>query len=60
MGVNIRFFSPVVSVSVENSPNSKVVKSVVFSSKNALSVVVSVISSENWTSNVSGSTIWIK
>ena len=42
-----KIFCPVVVISVENSPNSKVVKSVVFSSKNALSVVVSVMSSEN-------------
>ena len=60
VGVNIRFFSPVEVISVENSPNSKVVKSVVFSSKNALSVVVNVITSVNCTSDVSGSTIWIK
>ena len=56
----MRFFSPVEVISVENSPNSEVVKSVVFSSKNALSVVVNVITSVNCTSNVSGSTIWIK
>ena len=60
VGVNKRFFSPVVVISVENSPNSKVVKSVVFSSKNASLVVVKVITSVNWMSNVSGSTIYIK
>ena len=53
----MRFFSPVEVISVENSPNSEVVKSVVFSSKNALSVVVNVITSVNCTSDVSGSTI---
>ena len=60
VGVNIRFFVPSVVISVANSPSSRVVKSVVFSSKNALSVVVSVMSSVNWTSSVSGSTICIR
>ena len=60
VGVNTRFLVPPDVIWVENSPSSKVVKSVVFSSKYAFLVVVNVITSVNCTSDVSGSIIWIK
>ena len=56
-GVNKRFLVPVANTSVSKSPNLSVVKSVVFSSKNALFSVVKVTNSVNWVSKVSGSTI---
>ena len=60
VGVNSKFFVPVFVISVEKSPNFKVVKSVVFSSKYALSVVVKTTNSDSWTSWVSGSIIWTR
>ena len=46
-GVNKRFLVPVANTSVSKSPNLSVVKSVVFSSKNALFSVVKVTNSVN-------------
>ena len=60
MGVNIRLLTPLEFTSVEKSPNFNVVKSVVFSKRYALSVVVKVTNSESWASWVSGSTIWMR
>ena len=60
VGSKTKFFVPVGSISVLKSPNLTEVKSVVFSSKNAFFSVVSVTNSENWESNVSGSTICTK
>ena len=60
VGSNTKFLVPTGSISVSKSPNLIVVKSVVFSSKNALVSVVKVTNSENWESSVSGSTICIR
>ena len=47
VGSNKRFLAPAAVISVFRSPNFDVVKSVVFSSKNAFFSVVSVTNSEN-------------
>ena len=47
VGLNTRFFVPVGNISVSKSPNLIVVKSVDFSSKNALLSVVIVTTSLN-------------
>ena len=59
VGVNIRLFTSSF-ICVEKSPSLSVVKSVFFSKRTALSVVDRTTSSDNWVSNVSGSTIWTR
>ena len=60
VGVNNKFFSPVLRISESKSPSFNVVKSCVFSRMYALFSSVKVINSVNWVSNVSGSIIWTR
>ena len=60
VGSNTRFLTPVDVISVFISPNLSFVKSVVFSSIMISFWSVKVTTSVNWTSDESGSIIWIK